>query len=414
LRDNSVPNPTGQAQSPPALATAWRAYRDHLDALCQRMLGSPVATTTADQARAINWLLQVQATAFKLVVAPRPSQPVFYTNTVFEPNIYTALLPNADFLYRYAFVTGGSRFRVKVKRGRSHFLEAQIFAGFWGDPKIRPLATYDLDKFQTNADGTIDIMVGPCAAAKHVNWLITDPNVATNTIIIREAFYDWTSEHRSELSITPVEPGPAPGSLDEAAMIERLAAASRMIDFCFKTFAGGLTDDVIKAVGFNRFQLIDTSKDEHAANPAAGYVPAVYDLAPGSALIVEVEPPPARYWNIHVGDVWWQVTDYTNRHSSLNGHQVRRDPDGKVRIVLSPVDPGVPNWLDTGDVQKGVALLRWYFAERYPEPSTRLVSRTDVLSRLPPDTPRITAEQRQVLIDQRRRAILARYGHGAA
>jgi len=414
LHDKFYPGASGLTTPNPALANAWRAYRDHVDALCQRMLTSPLAASPADQSRAINWLMQAQALAFNLIIAPRPSHPVFYTNTVFEPNVYTWIFPNADFLYRYAFVNSDSRFRITVKRGRSHFLEVQMFSGFWGDPKLRPLATYDLDKFQANPDGTLDVIVGPQAAADHPNWIPTDPTVPLNTIIVREAFYDWTSEVRSEVSITALAPGSVPVHLTETEMIERLAAASRMIDFCFNAFAGGLTDEVLKAVGLNRFQLIDTSKDEHAANPSAGYVPAVYDLAPDTALLVEVEPPPARYWNIHLGDVWWQVTDYTNRQSSLNGHQVQRDTDGKVRIVISATDPGVANWLDTGDVHKGVALLRWYFADRYPTPQASVVTTADVLKHLPAQAPRVTPDQRRALIDQRRQAVLARYGHISA
>jgi len=125
------------------------------------------------------------------------------------------------------------------------------------------------------------------------NWIATDPTSPINTLILREAFYDWGSERRAELSLE-AEDGPmAPAELSERELAARLDAAGRMLDFCFQAFSGGLTQEVLAAVGTNRFRLIDTSRDEHAANPSAGYVPAVYALAEDEALVVEVEAPRA-------------------------------------------------------------------------------------------------------------------------
>jgi hypothetical protein len=394
----------------PGLDAAWRAYQDVLKTLRRRMLASSLAADPADRARAQYWLMQAQAASFNLVIGPRQSRPTFFVNTVFEPNLYTWLLPNADFLYRYAFLDGAGRFRIRGKRGSSHFLEAQTISGFWGDPNLRLLATYDFDKFEPSGDGAFEIAVGPEPAPDCPNWIATDPASANNTMIIREAFYDWSSEQRSELSIEAVDPGSPPIELDEAALIARLEAASRMMEFCFRTFSGGLTEDVLKAVGTNRFLLVDTSKDEHASNPSAGYVPAVYELRADEALIVEVDVPEARYWNIHLGDVWWQVTDYTNRQSSLNGCQAVADSDGIIRIVISPRDPGIANWLDTGGNPKGVALLRWYFTRSYPTPAARRVPFDRVLAELPARTARVTAEARSRALAERRQAIRRRYG----
>jgi hypothetical protein len=140
-------------------------------------------------------------------------------------------------------------------------------------------------------------------------------------------------------------------------------------------------------------------------------VPCVYDLKPGEALLIEVDRPKARYWNIHLGDVWWQVTDFTHHQSSLNGHQAKSDSDGKVRIAIAGEDPGVANWLDTVGVWKGVALLRWYFTDSYPAPAARVVKVGDLRAELPDDTAWVTAEERLRTIAERREAVLRRYGH---
>jgi hypothetical protein len=393
-----------------AMEAAWAAYRREIEDLRAQVYGSALAADPADQTRAHYWFMQAQALAFNLTVAPRQSHPVFFTNTVFEPNHYTWILPNADFLYRYAFVDGARRYRITGRRGTSHFLEAQTIGGFFGDPNLRLLKTYDFDRFETSPDGSFEIGVGPEPLPGCPNWIATDPKNGNNTIIVREAFYDWSGEAASTLRIESVEPGPMT-ELDEPEMIRRLGAAARLMTFCHNTFSGGLTEQVLGAVGTNRFLLVDTSKDEHASNPSAGYVPCVYDLKAGEALLVEVDRPKARYWNIHLGDVWWQVTDFTHHQSSLNGHQARFDSDGKARIVIAGQDPGVANWLDTVGIAKGVALLRWYFTDSYPAPAARVVRLDALRAELPADTVWVTAEGRRRVVAERREAVMRRYGH---
>jgi hypothetical protein len=395
----------------PAMQSAWAAYQRDLEDLRQSVYASDLAADPADQARAHYWFMQAQALAFNLVIAPRQSHPTFFVNTVFEPNLYSWILPNADFLYRYAFVDGARTFRITGKRSNSHFLEAQTISGFFGDPNLKLLKTYDFDRFALNADGTFEIAVGPEPLPGCPNWIGTDPASANNTIIIREAFYDWSGETRSEMRIASAGPPGPMTEIDEPEMIRRLGAASRLMSFCHRTFSGGLTEQVLGAVGTNRFLLVDTSKDEHASNPSAGYVPCVYDLKPDEALLIEIDRPTARYWNLHLGDVWWQVTDFTHHQSSLNGHQVAFDSDDKARIVIAAEDPSLANWLDPAGILKGVALLRWYFTDNYPTPAARVVKVSDLRGLLPAETTWVTAEERRLALDARREAVMRRYGH---
>ena len=41
--------------------------------------------------------------------------------------------------------------------------------------------------------------------------------------------------------------------------------------------------------------------------------------------------------------------------------------------MISPVDPGVPNWLDTGGRREGYMIVRWVLADRPPHPTCELV-----------------------------------------
>jgi hypothetical protein len=94
----------------------------------------------------------------------------------------------------------------------------------------------------------------------------------------------------------------------------------------------------------------------------------------------------------------------------VNGHQVRLDADGKVRLVLSRADPGVPNWLDPVDNPAGLAQWRWYLTGGMPTPVVHKVPFAELRSHLPADTPVVTPAERQAAIAARRRAVLGRFG----
>ncbi len=399
------------AGSTPALDTAWKAYREGIESLRETLHAMPIARTAADHVAADRWLLQSQAAAHNLILAPDPRHPRFLLHSVFEPNVYTWLLPNPDFLYRYAFLDGRGTWRIEGVRRSAHFVDAQMISGFWGDPKMRLMESYNFDALGIAAGAPVDIHLGPEPPKQPGPWIRTDPDAERNTLIVREAFYDWSREQRSSLRIesTALDRLRARQAPGEAELAHRLDAALRMIRFCHETFSGQLTANVVEAVGTNRFLLLDTSRDKDAANPVAGYVPVVFELEPGEALVIEFEIPRASYWGLQVGDLWWQAADYVDHQSSLNGHQVKADPDGWARIVVAADDPGVANWLDTTGLSRGVVLLRWYHADRHPVPDLKRMRVSKLAEALPPETARLDREERRKCLAARRGAVLARY-----
>lgn len=404
------------AGSPPALDAAWKTYREGIEALRETLHAMPIARTAADHAAADRWLLQAQAAAHNLVFAPDPRQPRFLLHSVFEPNVYSWLLPNPDFLYRYAFLDGRGSYRIEGLRRNAHFVDAQMISGFWGDPKMRMMESYNFDALGIAAGEKVAIHLGPEPPEQPGPWIRTDPGAERNTLIVREAFYDWSREQRSSLRIEspavsgsrarPTIESPAPV---EVELAHRLDAALRMIRFCHDTFSGRLTANVVEAVGTNRFLLLDTSRNEDAANPVAGYVPVVFELAPGESLVIEFEIPKASYWGLQLGDLWWQAADYVDHQSSLNGRQVEADRDGRARVVVAADDPGVANWLDTTGLSRGVVLLRWYLADRHPVPDVKRMRTSELAEALPPETARVDRVERRRRLAARREAVLHRY-----
>ena len=80
-----------------------------------------------------------------------------------------------------------------------------------------------------------------------------------------------------------------------------------------------------------------------------------------------------------------------------------------VRVVIAHEDPGVANWLDTAGHSEGPVILRCVRTETAPVPTTRVVPFADWLGGCPPETRRVTPEERAATIDVRRLAVSKRF-----
>jgi hypothetical protein len=139
------------------------------------------------------------------------------------------------------------------------------------------------------------------------------------------------------------------------------------------------------------------------------YMEAALDLKRGEALLIEtVVPKTCRYWNVQLADEYWASVDWTHRHSSLNGHTARIDSDGKLRVIVAAADPGVPNWLDTTGIQRGLFYGRWTECDSTPTPTATVIQLAEVRRHLPADTPTVSASERDATIRERRMAVQLR------
>ena len=155
----------------------------------------------------------------------------------------------------------------------------------------------------------------------------------------------------------------------------------------------------------------DLEKTTTAVHPHASYPAALFEIDPGTALVVECELPQARYWNVQLLDHWRGCVDYAERQSSLNMTQARLDADGVFRAVVSLTDPGVPNWLDPAGRHRGLIQFRFFFTDAEPLPDLRVVPLARLRDHLPGETPHVAPEVRRVALADRRRRALSRFGY---
>lgn len=397
-------------------AEAWARYQACIEEVRQLVLTSPLTNhDPRTRAEALAILPQIQAQAYLLAVAPRPDYPRFLTHEFFQPNVFTYNLPCPDFVYRSAFLDGRRTYRITGERGTASWVNFQAFNCFSGvgaaDP--RRLGNWDLDDFAMTADGTFEIIVS--ATPRDGAWIQLDPAARFNWLNVRQLIYDGEKPPRMTIEVVGEGP-PKEMYPSESELARRLALGGEIVRYIVTrmTYAR-VQETVLKQTGgANRFYVISGKDDKEAkdgANPIADYQIAVYEIAADEALILEVDPPRARYWNVHVGDILNQTRDYVHHRSSINDRQAVLDSDGKLRVVLSLDDPGAPNWLDPVGSGFGRIVWRWYGADRSETPVIKRIKRADLAAHLPADMQAVSPAARAEELARRRRFVSELYGY---
>lgn len=124
-------------------------------------------------------------------------------------------------------------------------------------------------------------------------------------------------------------------------------------------------------------------------------------------MIITLKPGGATYFVVPVTNPWMITTDPGYYPLSLNNTQALPNPDGTYTLVLSALDGGVYNWLDTGGMISGTLMLRWQNLPPSPSPddapevSVEIVPFHDQRQVLPPGTRFVTQAERDELTAQR-------------
>jgi hypothetical protein len=310
--------------------------------------------------------------------------------------------PVPDFTYTYAPIRGEGSYRITGHRGTSLFAVLTISETYFTrteDPKPG-LANYDLDDLTFGEDGRFEVVLSAERPSDHDgDWWYLDPR-ATN-LAVRHAMYDWVHEVDPRMTIERLDVPAARPRLSAQELSERMEEIARWVELSIRRWLVHLADTREKGI-VNRLEVYDYSGYTGSSWPQV-YLEGLFDISEDEALIIETElPDEVRYWSFLVADDLFATVDWTNRQSSLNGHQARLDADGRFRGVVAVKDPGVPNWLDTGGYLHGAIQGRWNQASSAPRPTLTRVPWKEVRQHLPADTPVVTPEERDRALRERR------------
>ncbi len=393
-------SPSSQNGGTLGLAEAWLYLLDHLRGAAEVVESGPASRNRVDLAAGVRHLL-VLLTAGIDEVLRFDSDPILCVQHTSTDDIVTWGMECPDCLYTRAVLRGGESYRLFGNRGTARYVGLQTMNG------IVATANELVDELEVDADGNFEVVLSASRPAQERagNWMRIEGDHPTLTV--RHFFYDWDTEVASSLRI------------------ERLGDAVE---------AKGPSVDPDVAVSRQLVALGDFVQDNlafflqfGAAAPPNGFLPPIdrtdigaaaenkpvigrWELRPGEALIVEVEPPEGIYWSFSIGNPWWETIHYGRHQSSLNAHQAVVDSDGLVRVVLCADDPGVANWLDTAGHSNGPIILRCVRTKTAPTPTTRVVPFDDIHAELPSDTTKVTPEERISILAARRRAVRERFG----
>jgi len=354
---------------------------------------------------------QVQQEAARLLLSALTQQAIEAIaadgdHPVFLPHIGLTLnvgQPNADTTYRSARITPRGSYRL---RGTAGSLPIAKIGQMGPTPDqtgggVKVIDYLDLKKLKTDASGHFDVLLSVEKPANYTgDWWKLDP--AATTLIIRQMGSDWLNEKDPTLAIERVDfpvARPRPTAEDLSHRLTDIPRRASNIANFLVDHAEGLRN-----AGFiNKLRVFDVSNG--AALVGQFYYEGAYDLKPDQALIIEAKvPSKCAYYSILLTNQIYETTDWYNNLASLNNAQVNVDKDGILRVVVSAKDPGVPNWLDTSGYSEGVVQGRWTNCDAQPVPSVKLVPLSAVRASLPADTPKVSPEQRERQIRDRRAA----------
>lgn len=372
----------------------WNAYCDRLKAGADLIAGSWLGNDPLNAAEIHRQLILDLGLGYMINVATDPRYPdlVPFLNNVFLNQ------PNPDDTYVMSALDGNGVYRLAGDRGSVHLLTTNIGRGIMGSKVLGGgFGEYNLGDM-VPCDGKLDVIFSAKRPAGYSgDWLHLD--CQADYIIVRQRSYDWGEERDARLSLTRLDPVPPRRRLDVAEIEHCL---TETIDYTVRlssqwlAFLGKLKEEMEA----NTFRF--TNFTEWGGVQAQVYWEGYYEFESDEALILEtVVPEQVRYWNIQLNDALFNTIEYLYCQSSLNGHQAAVDLDGKFRAVISLEDPGVANWLDPQQRQLGHLVGRWYEASTSPMPTIRRVKASEVLDHLPPDTKRVTSEQRHETIMKR-------------
>ncbi len=374
---------------------AWKRFCQRVEALGERILEDDFPNHPGDATEGIAHLAdQVSCWLGWAGAHGDTTAPFFHRSN----DLFTQWGgPNQDNAYHHAQIDPKRRYRV---RGKMHSCEHFVMTfrvGFmhmkeWGTKKA--VSSVDLG---LEAGDDFDLRIG--GEEGKDGWIAIPEGVTT--LSLREYYVDWQPQEPAVFTIECLDEIPTPPRLSAETVAAQLDHALLQVESSVFGWNDYMKEHRAQATD-NTFA---TQQTVAKGLSDARYAFLFWNLQPDEALIIETDIPDARYWGLQLATHgWFEQVDPVHRITSINQHQAEPSSDGLVRLVLSHSDPGVPNWLDTGEHTEGLLTFRWFWPKSDPTPSTRAVPLAEVSASLPADTRRVSA-------DERRRDVANRKSH---
>jgi hypothetical protein len=381
-------------------STGWSAWCRAIESAGLDALSKTITHDEVDLAEGVRHLARmVRLTLFSATENRNTANPYFWP--ALDPHLKMGG-DNPQGLYLSAPVNGTDIFRISGTCGSARWVSCilgrsaeGVQAGLapFGNAIFRP-------DIVAGPAGTFEIFVAPERPQGAVNYVASDQ--WTVSVLLRQFFGTLDDVHPIEpLQIENLSSGTqttAPLGVDE--IIEQMARAAAT----FSILVPLMQSEMIgKGSAKNHF-VTDIGDPTSISGGVTGgnAVTARWALETDEALVVEVTPPtPCGYWDVQVGNGWYESFDYRNIFSGFTCENASLNQDGSVTIVVAQEDPGTANWLETAHHREGHIAIRWQLSDGdLPIPRCTVAKVAEVTKRwdLPTVSPEQRAQERRKLV----------------
>jgi len=290
---------------------------------------------------------------------------------------------NPDQRYLFSRIRGGETYRIWGNRGSAARVEFQLYAGEPWAGQGHVAGFLDFDTVHFGKDGSFEVYLS--AKKQGENWLLSPADA--DVVIVRQIYTNWSTANPGDIHIDKVASlGQRRPVEHNAAIASRLRNAGDALHRAATVWPRFVQQHYLDKQPPNTLSpLLDTAAvgGVNGRWMAQGY----FALSPAQALVIKTWPTAAAYQGVQLTDLWFASLDYADRITSLNTRQALQALDGAYYFVVAGSDPHYRNWLDTGELPRGVFLLRFDGVKGdIPEnlwPSAELVNVADLPSRIP-------------------------------
>jgi hypothetical protein len=380
---------------------AWQAFCDRLKRVGENVLRGDFAPQPEVRSEGYRHLSRLTVYALQWYLEFHDSEfPAFHR---YDDDVVKWGGPNTDNHYYRAAIDPRRSYRIRFDARGVRELIISTPEGEMQFDQYRVFEERDLRDLEIESDGHVEITLG--GTRQSGNWIPLHPD--TDHVLIRLFVVDWENDAVPAFHIerignegcAPQRPSPE----DVAANLDRCA------------------NWIERTVEYWRRFLSDrgAAHGDNVLRPPASVPGGAADILYGGggwnldaddALLIECEPPDARYWSFQLYSTpWFESLDMANRLVSLNCSQMQIDTDGRFRLVVATRDPGIPNWLDTEGRATGMISYRYIWSNNAPAPFARRIPLADLRSHLPAATPSFDRPARRDQIVRRRAAVARRF-----
>jgi hypothetical protein len=332
---------------------AWSDFCDDLKAAGNVLLSAGTPRDPFQQAEGMRYLSRLTRAGLEAYV--EYADPAFPQLRRMVHETVKMGADNPDNYYMNAQISGDFEYKIRGIRNSIDYISFHTQNGSYGTTGgLAPCGKLEDGELVLEKDGSFEIYVSREPRGK--NWLKMEEE--SSLLMVRQTFSDRFSEVPAQLEIQNLSGATKPDPLGTEQMDRGLKTASLFVGGASLLFARW-ANDFKKHI--NQLPQFDPDKSDAAGgDESIIYYHSYWRLAADESLIIEVQPPPCEAWNFQLNNHWMESLDYRYYNICINKHNAAYLADGRVRLVVSHRDPGMPNWIETAHHLEGTMCWRWY------------------------------------------------------